>query len=198
MREGRRLLSGPLIRLPRERSPKVPKLKRKSTLLSREAAMARRGTRSRSTRSSRRRASRARWSSSTRGTLSVSSFALGMAPSIARTLPTIAGGAATHIAAGGATTCELAHTSAIYFGDASEARAILRRLVESAKGEPLQRLAPEKAREVAGDAHRVAHQETLDRRQAVDGGEAQIAQNAQRGDGIREQTVEAVGHGGEQ
>ena len=37
MREGRRLLSGPLVRLPRERLPKVPKLKRKSTRLSQEA-----------------------------------------------------------------------------------------------------------------------------------------------------------------
>src|SRR5215471_8859631 len=62
---------------------------------------------------------------------------------------------------------------------------------------PLQRLAADEARRVAGEPHRVAHQEPLERRQTVNRREAEIAGEAQRRKLVREQTVEPVGHGGE-
>jgi hypothetical protein len=87
MREGRRLLSDPLVRLPCQASPYMPKLKRQRARLNQESVAAARGASSRSIRSSRRRASRARRSSSTRGTLWLHRVSFSMAPSIARSFP---------------------------------------------------------------------------------------------------------------
>jgi len=91
MREGRRSVDGPRVRFPRERSPNMPNVKRRKTRVTREAVSAARGTSTRSTCSSRRRTSRARWSSSTRGTLWLHRLGFGMTPSVARSLPSIAG-----------------------------------------------------------------------------------------------------------
>ena len=147
----------------------MPKLKRKSALPSREAAIALRGTSRRSTRSSRRRASRARWSSSPLGTLTFDSFIFAMAPSASDPPSTIVGAVPLKYCDGGANACELRHSSANYSEVRSAARTLcvaIRR--ETEKAQRLQRQAAEQAREVAGDTHRVAHQKALDRRQAVD------------------------------
>ena len=95
MREGRRLLSDPLVRLPCQASPYMPKLKRQRARLNQESVTETRGTSSLSVRSSRRRASRARWSSSIRGTLWLHRVSFSIAPSIARSFP-IATGAEPH------------------------------------------------------------------------------------------------------
>jgi len=82
---GRRLFSGPGVRLARHPSPGLAKPKRQRTRLTVTAA---RDTSSRSICSSRRWASRARWSISTRDALLLHRIAFNMAPSIARTPPT--------------------------------------------------------------------------------------------------------------
>ena len=61
----------------------------------------------------------------------------------------------------------------------------------------LQRLTVDETWQVAGKPHRVAHQEPLERRQAVNRSEAEIAGESQRRELVREQAVEPVGHHGE-
>src|SRR5215469_223992 len=106
---GCRLISGPRVRLVREPSPGLPKLKRQRNRLNHDAATAARGTSSRSIRSSLRRASRARWSSSTRGTLLFqrSSF---MAPSMAHPRDPQSGDGALKYGVRARRPCEPVHT----------------------------------------------------------------------------------------
>ena len=61
----------------------------------------------------------------------------------------------------------------------------------------LQGLTADEARQVAQDSHRVAHQQALERREAVDSSKAETAGEPDRGDRVREQAVEPVGHSGE-
>jgi hypothetical protein len=68
----------------------------------------------------------------------------------------------------------------------------------SERQSPLQGLAADKARQIADDPHRVAHQQALERRHAVNDSQTEVADQSDRRDRVREQAVEAIGHGGEE
>src|SRR5438132_3661948 len=58
----------------------------------------------------------------------------------------------------------------------------------------LQRLTAGETRQVAGEPHGVAHQEPLERREAVNRGETEVAGEAQRCELVGEKAVEPVGY----
>jgi hypothetical protein len=111
MREGCRLLSGPLTRFPYGAPRSLPPLRRLTSRPNQERATLARDTTSGPIRSSRRRASRERWSSSTLDKLRLHRLMLGMTPSSARTPPVRAGSGATQIVRRSPKMCELLHTS---------------------------------------------------------------------------------------